>query len=166
AELESDAVESARSYSFATGPLLAAERVLRFHVRKVPDGVFTTWLHESAKVGDRLRVKGPFGDFRLRPGTAPILAIAGGSGMAPLKALLEQARFDQVGRDVTYLFGARTQKDLYAVAEMAQLARRWLTRLRFIPVLSEEPAESGWTGLRGMVTEHLGEAGDLAAHDV
>jgi len=45
-------------------------------VRLVPGGAFTTWLHAQAKVGQRLQGHGPYGDFWLRPGKAPILAIA------------------------------------------------------------------------------------------
>ena len=150
-------IDEPRSYSFAGEP--AAEsgmvREVSFHVRLVPGGLFTTWLHEEAKVGDRLSLKGPFGDFWLRPAGAPILAIAGGSGLAPIKALLEQARTDDVARDVLFLFGARTQQDLYMVEELAQLARSWRARMDFVPVLSHEPEGSDWEGLRGMVTDHV-----------
>jgi NAD(P)H-flavin reductase/ferredoxin len=163
ADLAVPVVEGPRSYSFATAPALAAAGELRFHVRRVPGGAFTTWLHEAAKVGDRLRLSGPYGDFRLRTATAPIVAVAGGSGLAPIKAMLEQARHDQIARDVDLFVGVRTQADLYGLADLENLARRWLTRMRIVPVLSEEPAGSDWTGRRGLVTEALAELPDLAA---
>ena len=150
-------IDEPRSYSFASEPVSESGMVreVSFHVRLMPGGLFTTWLHEEAKVGDRLSLKGPFGDFWLRPAGAPILAIAGGSGLAPIKALLEQARTDDVARDVLFLFGARTQQDLYMVEELAQLARSWRARMDFVPVLSHEPEGSDWEGLRGMVTDHV-----------
>lgn len=165
ADLEAPSVKGPRSYSFATAPALAAPGELRFHVRRVGGGAFTTWLHETATVGDRLKLSGPFGDFRLRTATAPIVAVAGGSGLAPIKAMLEQARYDQVARDVTLFFGARTQADLYGMAELGNLARRWLSRMRVVPVLSNEPAGSDWTGRRGLVTEALADLPDLDVHE-
>ena len=150
-----DEVHESRSYSFASPPGLAPVSVVRFHVRLVPGGAFTTWLHNEARVGQRLEGHGPYGDFWLRSGKAPILAIAGGSGMAPLKALLEQACAEEVARDVKYFFGARRQEDLYCLEEMKTLAAAWPGKFEFIPVLSGEPEESDWTGARGFVSEHV-----------
>jgi len=150
-----DEAHESRSYSFASPPGNTPVSVVRFHVRLVPGGAFTTWLHAQAKVGQRLQGHGPYGDFWLRPGNAPILAIAGGSGMAPLKALLEQACADGEARDVKYFFGARRQEDLYCVEEMRALEAAWLGNLEFIPVLSGEPEDSDWSGARGFVSEHV-----------
>lgn len=152
-------IEQARSYSFASAPSneSAGDDTLSFHIRHVPGGEFTDWLHKDGedRIGTSLTVNGPFGQFGLQPGTDPIICIAGGSGMAPIKAMLEDMVAKNIARDVRYFFGARTQADLYAVAEMEQLAKRWLARFEFIPVLSEEPADSDWQGLRGLVTEPL-----------
>ena len=150
-----DQERESRSYSFASAPGAAPTSVVRFHVRLVPGGVFTTWLHNEAKVGQRLEGHGPYGDFWLRPAAAPILAIAGGSGMAPVKALLEQACADGVARDVKYFFGARRQEDLYCLDEMKALSAKWKGTFEFIPVLSGEPEDSDWTGPRGFVSEHV-----------
>jgi NAD(P)H-flavin reductase/ferredoxin len=150
-----DEAHESRSYSFASPPGQAPVSVVRFHVRLVPGGAFTTWLHAQARVGQRLQGHGPYGDFWLRPGKAPILAIAGGSGMAPLKSLLEQALTDGEARDVKYFFGARRQEDLYCVAEMKALEKAWRGRFEFIPVLSGEPEDSDWNGARGFVSEHV-----------
>jgi len=157
ADLHVEGVTDApRSYSFAAASAgEGASDGVVFHVRKVDGGQFTTWLHEEASVGERLSLEGPYGDFWLRPSGAPILAIAGGSGMAPLKALLEQARQGAVARDVVYLFGARTEEDLYAVEEMEALAKTWMARMTFVPVLSDLGDESRWRGRRGMVTDHI-----------
>ncbi|HJO35704.1 MAG TPA: 2Fe-2S iron-sulfur cluster binding domain-containing protein [Gammaproteobacteria bacterium] len=148
-----------RSYSFAGRPEPGGNRRVVFHVRKVLGGAFTEWLHGGAREGTELTVAGPGGDFWLRPNDAPMLCVAGGSGMAPLKALLEQAVVEGVQRDCTYLYGARTQQDLYCEAEMAQIAEQWQGRFEFVPVLSEEPEDSDWPGRRGLVTAFLQEGG-------
>jgi toluene methyl-monooxygenase electron transfer component len=150
-----DQVRETRSYSFASAPGKEPVSVVRFHVRHVPGGAFTTWLHSEARVGQRLEGHGPYGDFWLRPAAAPILAIAGGSGMAPLKALLEQALADGVSRDVVYFFGARRREDLYCLEEMDRLRASWPAGFTFIPVLSGEPEGSGWRGARGFVSEQV-----------
>src|SRR5258707_9555973 len=137
-----DEAQESRSCCFPSPAGNAAVSVVRFHVRLVPGGAFTTWLHTQAKVGQRLQGHGPYGDFWLRQGNAPILAIAGGSGMAPLKALLEQACADGEARDINYFFGARRQEDLYCVAEMKALEAAWRGELAFIPVLAGGPADS------------------------
>lgn len=157
-ELPSDLGTGSRSYSFAQAPASRSNsQALCFHVRKVPNGAFTEWLHASDRSGTQLNISGPYGDFYLRPGSSPILAIAGGSGMAPLKALLEQARADGATRDVVYLFGARSQADLYCLEEMQALTKGWLAHFQFEPVLNQEPEDSDWQGRRGMVTDHIDE---------
>jgi NAD(P)H-flavin reductase/ferredoxin len=146
-----------RSYSFAGPPGQDGQAdQLDFFIRKVPGGAFTEWLFNEAKAGTTLNIRGPYGDFYLRPGTQPIICIAGGSGLAPVKALLEQAHQDkQSTRDVVFFFGARTQGDLYDLVEIEQIRRNWIGRFEFVPVLSAEPENSTWQGRRGWITDHL-----------
>ncbi len=154
-----------RQFSFIDPPSGPAATTARFFIRHVPGGAFTSWLFEAARPGDTLDLRGPFGDFWLRPGTAPIVAIAGGSGLGPVKAVLEQARADRVPRDVILVFGVRTRADLYALDEISLLTRSWISRFIFVPVLSAEPADSDWSGARGFVHEYLASLGvALAGH--
>lgn len=147
-----------RPYSFA-GPAAAGETGRPvFHVRLLPGGELSGWLDAADRTGEGITLEGPYGDFWLRDSAAPMLCVAGGTGMAPLKALLEQALKEGVRRDVVYLFGARTQRDLYCLDEIAGLAEAWPAGFRFLPVLSEEPVDSDWRGLRGLVTDHLADA--------
>lgn len=148
-----------RSFSFASKPGLGDDgRRVDFFIRKVPQGAFTEWLFGRAKPGARLRLRGPHGDFILRPGGGQLVCIAGGSGMAPIKALLEQAIADrQASRPVVVIFGARTQADLYALEDLDQIRRAWTGRFEFVPILSAEAAGSGWSGRRGLIPEHLKE---------
>jgi NAD(P)H-flavin reductase/ferredoxin len=143
-----------RAYSFASAPPAAPTRNVAFHVRLVPGGAFTRWLHDRAQVGDVLSGRGPFGDLALHDAPAPILAIAGGSGLAPVKALLEAGLTEGAQRDVHFFFGARQQRDLYCASEIARIAAAWRGRFTFEPVLSDEPAESDWAGARGFVSDH------------
>ncbi|OZB70261.1 MAG: hypothetical protein B7X30_09540 [Thiomonas sp. 13-64-67] len=146
-----------RSYSFARAPEDRPQQLASFYVRRIPDGKFSNWAHGDSCVGSRLTISGPFGSFCLRSDTSPILCIAGGSGLAPVKAMLEQAFRDECARPVLFLFGARTQNDLYCLKEMGRLSAQWKADFQFIPVLSNEAADSHWQGQRGMVTEQLGK---------
>lgn len=153
-------LEEGRNYSFAAAPAKIERNILVFHIRHVPGGAFSGWLHNEAKVGSKLRVTGPHGQFALRSSSSPILCVAGGTGMAPILSLLEQALLDGVQRDVTYFFGCRQQRDLYCREAMERLQKDWPVKFRFEPVLSEEPIGSDWQGLRGLVTQLIREEGE------
>jgi p-cymene monooxygenase electron transfer component len=146
----------ARSYSFADAPERAGRGKLRFFIRKVPGGAFTERLFAGTLDSAEIAVNGPHGTFYLRPGTGPILAIAGGSGLAPILSLLNAARANNIRRPCTLMFGARTKNDLYALAEIEELGSSWPADFNFLPVLSEEAPDSGWMGRTGLVTEHIG----------
>lgn len=146
----------ARCYSFAHAAPDAGASQVAFFVRRLPNGGMSTWLCSDEAVGQRLELNGSLGDFHLREGDAPLLCVAGGSGLAPLIALLEGAvASGATRRPVTLLMGARTQRDLYYEAEIAALQRLWQAPFDYLPVLSEEPADSGWNGARGWVTEAI-----------
>ncbi|WP_334118351.1 2Fe-2S iron-sulfur cluster-binding protein [Limnobacter sp.] len=159
AEIRLEEFSLSRNYSFAVAPKGQEANELVFHVRKVQGGKFTQWLFAANRQETRLSVSGPFGDFYLRPAEgekpAPIVCVAGGSGMAPILSLLDQAGWAGETRDVVYLFGARTQRDLYADADMGRIQQGWRGSLSFQQVLSEEPEHSGWKGARGFVTDEL-----------
>lgn len=153
-----------RNYSFAARALPQGNREVRFHIRKVPGGQFTEWLFAKDRVGASLVLGGPFGEFQLKPARQPLLFIAGGSGMAPILSILESAGGDDLKRNATYLFGARTQADLYATEEIQNATRKWQGKFDFIPVLSHEPEGSDWSGRRGLVTDLIQEIPDLSDH--
>ncbi|MCB1137611.1 MAG: 2Fe-2S iron-sulfur cluster binding domain-containing protein [Leptospiraceae bacterium] len=157
ADLAFEGLDRPRNYSFASRSLPQGNREVRFQIRKVPGGRFTEWLFEKDRTGAKLKVGGPFGEFQLKPADAPLLFIAGGSGMAPILSILESAGGEDLQRDAVYLFGARTQADLYAIEEIKNATRKWQGKFEFIPVLSHEPDESDWHGRRGLVTEMLPE---------
>jgi NAD(P)H-flavin reductase/ferredoxin len=142
-----------RSYSFAVPA--RDDGQVSFFVRKVPGGHFSSLVNDQDVVGRSVRVDGPFGDFWLRPSDAPLLLVAGGSGLAPILAILQEALSAGVARSVTLLFGAREERDLYALEEIEAIAREWRGSFRFVPVLSAAADDAGWAGERGLVTEKI-----------
>ena len=142
-----------RSYSFASR--VQPDAKVSFFVRKVPEGRFSSAINDDDLVGQRMSIEGPLGDFWLRPAEAPLLLIAGGSGLAPLLAVLQEAVASGVSRSATLLFGAREERDLYALDEITAIAAQWRGRFRFVPVLSAVTPDAGWSGERGLVTEQI-----------
>lgn len=155
ANLAIDGLENThRSYSFASAYDAASHQV-ELYIKHVNGGALSTVVHEQDLVGKEIVLDGPHGNFYLRESETPFVCIAGGSGLAPVKALLEQAIKDKVQRDVTFVFGARTQQDLYCLDEIKEISKNWPANFEFIPVLSDEPNTSNWRGERGYVTNIL-----------
>ncbi len=146
-----------RPYSFARDPQAERAGEHTFYVRLVPGGEMSTWLTAADRGGTTVDISGPLGAFTLDDSAAPMLLLAGGSGMSAVKALAEEACRRRQARECLFLYGARTQRDLYALEEMARIAANWhpAHRFEFVPVLSEEPAGSSWNGARGLVTDRL-----------
>lgn len=152
----------ARSYSFAS-PSHRDARV-SFFIRKVPDGQLSSLVNDTDVRGRSVRVDGPAGDFWLRSSDAPLLFVAGGSGLAPILAILKEAVAAGETRSATLLFGAREAKDLYAFDEIEAIAKEWRGQFRFVPVLSAADDDGSWIGARGLVTEKIPELLEPGAH--
>ncbi len=154
-----------RSFSIANPPHDNAH--LELHVRRVDGGSFTAHVFAGMKEKDILRIEGPLGTFWLREdSTRPIVLVAGGTGFAPIKALVEDAIHKGLQRPIALYWGARNRDGLYLDA----LARSWeavLPGLRYVPVLSDEAPDSDWSGRRGLVHQAVMEDfTDLSAHEV
>ena len=152
-----------RSFSFATAPQV--DDRIELHIRRIPGGRFTTQVFERMKPGDALRFEGPLGSFFLREDSdKPILFVAGSTGFAPVKSMLEYAFRSGVRRKMLLYWGVRREEDLY----LAGLPREWEhshANFRFVPVLSEPQA--GWNGRQGLVHEAiLADFPDLAGYQV
>lgn len=141
-----------RAYSISSDP--AEEGIIELIVRLVPNGICTTYLFNHLGVGDPVRINGPYGDFRLSKTEAPIVFVAGGSGMAPIKSMLHQMVNTGSTRHATYFFGVNTLKDLFFVDEMKAFEEK-LPNFRFVPVLAMPESGNGWKGETGLVTEAL-----------
>jgi NAD(P)H-flavin reductase/ferredoxin len=123
-----------RDYSMANRP---DEKILEFHIRLLPGGAVTPFVSTQLKVGDAVKVSGPYGTSYLREKhTGPIVALAGGSGMAPIKSIVETALAHDMKQPIAFYFGARAERDLYLEAHFRALAERH-GNLTFVPVLSQ-----------------------------
>ena len=154
-----------RSFSFATAPHVKGP--IELHVRLVEGGKFTTHVFERMKVGDIVRFEGPVGSFFLREeGAKPIIFVAGATGFAPVKSMVEHALHAGLKRPMVLYWGTRKLEDMY----LRELPERWAREhpnFRFVPVLSEPAAGDGWTGRTGLVHEAiLADYPDLAGHQI
>jgi len=153
-----------RSFSLAHAP--GRDELLELHIRHVPGGLFTTHVFEKLKERDLLRFQGPYGVFFLREGSGPAILIAGGTGFAPIQAIVEQLLDSQPDRPVHLYWGARSRQDLYR----HDLAGTWASRnpnFRYTPVLSEPKPEDGWNGRTGFVHDAvLADTPDLSGAEV
>ncbi len=157
--LKVDGIDKPRAYSFAKAPQLQKLNEVTFFIRTVKGGEMSAWIQQPDRVGQKVVVGGPMGKFGLDKSDKTIVCIAGGSGMSAINALLEQAVDNQIARDCFFFYGARTQKDLYQLAEMESIASKWNSNYNFtfVPVLSEEADYTDWQGARGLVTEYFKE---------
>jgi CDP-4-dehydro-6-deoxyglucose reductase len=161
-----------RSFSIANPP--GRDEFLELHVRLVPGGRFTGHVFEKMKEKDLLRFRGPLGTFFLRapapgaPGDAapPAILVAGGTGFAPMQAMIEQALAARDPRPLHLYWGARAREDLYRDALAARWAREHAA-FRYTPVLSEPRPEDDWHGRTGWVHEAvLADHPDLSGCEV
>ena len=160
AEIAVEGISAPRSYSFAKAPRNEVNGEFSFYIRRVPGGEFTEWLFAENRQGTPVSLSAPYGQFYQRPLDSQMVCIAGGSGMSAIRAILEDCVLDQVQRNCIYLFGARAQQDLYCAEDMQRIKEQWHKDYTFeyVPVLSEEPEGSGWTGPTGFVTTHFQQA--------
>ncbi len=124
-----------RAFSIANAPHHGP--TLNLHVRRVLGGGFTQFVFDELKLGQLLRIEAPLGTFVPREGgDRPIILMAGGTGLAPIKAIVEHLLDEATHRALHVYWGARHVDDLY----LDTLCRQWQrehSNLRYTPVLSE-----------------------------
>jgi CDP-4-dehydro-6-deoxyglucose reductase/ferredoxin-NAD(P)+ reductase (naphthalene dioxygenase ferredoxin-specific) len=127
------APDAPRDYSMANTP---ADAELEFHIRVLAGGV-SGQIRDRVRIGDPVRISGPFGTSYLREQhSGPIVAIAGGTGLAPVRSIVRTALDKRLPGAVHLYFGVRAERDVYGEAEL----RAWEARhpnLRVHVVLSE-----------------------------
>jgi len=139
-----------RAYSISSVP--SGKDHIELIIRLVPNGICTTWVFEHLTEKEEVAFSGPYGEFHVSDTDAPIIFIAGGSGMAPIWSIIHDMKEKGVKRQTHYFFGALTQKDLFYVNKLNEMSKEmpWFT---FIAALSNEPEDSDWQGERGLITE-------------
>ena len=153
------------SFSIANAP--HDDEFLQLHVRHIPGGEFTGNVFNVMQEKAILRFEGPHGSFFLREESEkPIVFVAGGTGFAPIKGIIEHAFQAHCKREMVLYWGARSLRDLY----MAELPRQWRSEhanFTFIPVLSEPLPEDNWQGHTGLVHQAiLDDFTDLSGYQV
>ena len=117
----------------------------------MPNGFFTDLLFAQYKGREILRFEGPLGAFYLREDSdKPAIFVAGGTGFAPIKAIIEHALHHKLDRELVLYWGVRSLRDLY----LPHLPGQWQSQHRnftYIPVLSDPLPEDAWPGRTGFV---------------
>lgn len=140
-----------RAFSIANTP--NKDKVIELHIRHANGGVFTDFVFNKLKEGDILKIEGPHGTFFYHDDYRDIIMVAGGTGFAPLKGILQ----DIVNKDnvpaIHLYWGVRSKKDLY----MEDQVQQWLDDklIKYTPVLSEPQPEDNWQGATGFVHEAI-----------
>ncbi|MGZ4595586.1 MAG: globin domain-containing protein [Actinomycetes bacterium] len=150
-----------RSYSMATGQ--SPDGLVEFHVRAVGAGFVSGPLVWRATVGDMIKIGAPMGDLAIdKQSQRDVLCIAGGTGLAPIKALVDEMTRWNTARRVTLFFGVRRPSDLYDMSSLHRMAaiNPWLT---VIPCVSEEDS---FNGERGTLPDVVARHGQWLDHDV
>jgi phenol/toluene 2-monooxygenase (NADH) P5/A5 len=142
-----------RAFSIASAPSASGE--IELNVRRVPGGVATGWVHDTLKVGDTVHFSGPYGRFFVRQtqheaAQLPYLFLAGGSGLSSPRSMILDLLESDCQRPIALVNGARHQAELYHHDEFTALAAQH-PQFDYVPVLSNEPEDSGWSGARGFV---------------
>jgi phenol/toluene 2-monooxygenase (NADH) P5/A5 len=140
-----------RAFSLANAP--STGRDIELNVRQVPGGAATTWIHSGLKVGDTVSLTGPYGRFFVRKSAGvPLLFLAGGSGLSSPHSMILDLLEEHCDLPMTLVYGARNRDELYGHDEFVRLAAQHPS-FKYVPALSNEPADSPWIGARGFVHE-------------
>ncbi len=140
-----------RPYSVACRP--REDGLMTFHVKAVPGGWVSNALVYHTERGSELVLGPALGTMTLRlAGGSDLLCVAGGTGLAPIKAIIEQAIKESAGcpRQIHLFFGARTRKELYDLPDLWHLAGAY-QGMQLTPVTSDDPAFDGMQGNVGLV---------------
>jgi CDP-4-dehydro-6-deoxyglucose reductase, E3 len=151
-----------RSFSIANAP--RDDGTIELHIGRVKGGSFTGRVFEDLKINDVLQVSGPYGNFIYSSQDRPSIFIAGGTGIAPVRAILEAIARDSSRSSARVYWGSRMRSGFYIDHELRDLCAG-CAGIEYVPVLSE--ADEMWEGRTGLVHEAvLQDFADLSDFDV
>ncbi|MDZ7324862.1 CDP-6-deoxy-delta-3,4-glucoseen reductase [Kosakonia sacchari] len=133
-----------RSYSIANAD---AKEGIELHIRNVPNGQMSQLVFGGLTANTLMRIEGPCGTFFIRKNERPVIFIAGGTGFAPVKAMVESLLAENTQRKIYIYWGMQYSGHFYS-----SLPRQWASEnpdIHFIPVVSGD--EVGWQGRKGFV---------------
>ena len=138
-----DGYHAQRSYSVSSSPLDEGEVELTIDL--LDDGEVSPYFHEVVEVGDQVELRGPFTSYFVWRGESPVLLVGGGSGIAPLMAMLRHKRRTMPELDMRLVYSVRYADDVIYADELGGDAVLTYTR----------EAPDGWTGHTGHVDAEL-----------
>jgi len=151
-----------RAFSIANAPTNSS--LIELHVRQIENGKFTNFVFNGLEEKSLLRIEGPKGDFFFREDSKkPVILVAGGTGLGPIKSIIEHAIATKLNRKIYLYWGVRDEVDLYM-----DLPKQWAAEydnIHFVPVLSEP--NNAWQGKTGFVHESvLKDFDDLTGYEI
>jgi phenol hydroxylase P5 protein len=142
-----------RCYSCASSPGDGSR--VELQIKLTPGGRAAPYLFEELQEGSKIKFSGPYGFFFLRKaGHEPIIFLAGGTGLAPIKSMLRIATEENLPRKMTLIHGVRSQDDLFDY-EFFREMEAVNPNFRYLPALSARNPEKEWDGEEGFVHEVL-----------
>lgn len=151
----------ARAFSIASAP---HEALLEFHVKNSGHGL-SAHIVEKMTPGSTIHLSGPLGTNHWRPVARPLLALAGGLGIAPMKSIIDASLHDRSAAPIHLYWGARLRNQLYLDDYFRALAKKH-DRFSYIPVLSEEKEHPHYRSglISAAVTEDFGALGGMSIY--
>ena len=150
-QLNIPSVLGTRAFSIANSPHKADH--IELHVRLVPEGKGTSYLHHKLSVGEELSFSAPYGHFFTRKSKdKPMIFIAGGTGVSSPKSMIEELLADGYSKKITLLHGVRSKEDLYYQEYFEELAAEHES-FSYIPALSEKKDDDDWQGEIGFIND-------------
>ncbi len=144
-------VEGTRAFSMANPP--SESQTVTLHVRKVPGGAATGYIHEVLKAGDKVELSGPYGQFFVRTSDSKdVIFIAGGSGLSSPESMILDLLQQGDTRQIHLFQGARNLSELYHRTDFEALAEQH-DNFHYYPALNEPEANDDWQGFTGFVHE-------------
>jgi Na+-transporting NADH:ubiquinone oxidoreductase subunit F len=141
-----------RAYSIASTP--SNKDHIELMIGLVPNGICSTYVHKHLKENDEITLNGPYGDFYYHQGEDDMICMAIGSGMAPIKSIIDYVFENAINRKIVFFFGARTKDDLFYLEYFREKERQY-SNFKFLPTLSRPKDDDEWNGDIGRVTEIL-----------
>ena len=145
-----DGYQTERSYSIASPPEQTGEIALT--VELIADGEVSGYLHEGVAVGDQLELRGPIGGYfvwPVWPPDAPLLLVAGGSGVVPLMAMLRHRQRARLLIPAVLLFSVRAPEEVIYQQELEAMTRADPTFTLLLTYTRQ--ALASWAGYRRRV---------------
>jgi Na+-transporting NADH:ubiquinone oxidoreductase subunit NqrF len=146
-EIDVPDLEETRAYSMANP--YSENGIVEFHVRRIKDGIGSNYMCDLTP-GQHVTGSGPYGKMQLRDRHKDMIFVGGGSGMAPIKALIEELFSAPYEGNAWFFYGARTLKDLYLLDEWRGMEEKY-SNFHFIPALSEHVPSDSWEGEQGYI---------------